>query len=78
MIGLRQNPPMSDPARIAIKLSLPIEAVRALQRRGFLVHFGLSDIEVRERLWQAHRLSTSSRVASSSSQRPNSASRTAP
>ena len=46
MIGQRQNPPMSDPARIAMKLSLPIEAVRALQRRGFLVHFGLSDIEV--------------------------------
>ena len=44
----------SDPARIASRLGVPIDLVRALQERGVLTRFDLSEREVRERLWQAH------------------------
>lgn len=44
----------ADPLRIATRLGVPVGVVRTLQERGILVHFELSDREVRERLWQAH------------------------
>jgi hypothetical protein len=39
---------------IAERLGLPQEAVRNVQRRGFLRRLDLSDAEIRERLWRAH------------------------
>ena len=54
MISWTADPAETDPVRIATRLGMPVELVRTLQERGILVHFDLSDREVRERLWQAH------------------------
>ena len=39
---------------IAVRLGLPQEVVRAVQRHGFLRRLDLSEREIRERLWHAH------------------------
>ena len=44
----------SDPRQIAARLGVPVSSVRGLQERGILVHFDLTDLDVRELLWQAH------------------------
>jgi hypothetical protein len=43
-----------DVRTIAERLGLPQEAVRNVQRRGFLRRLDLGDTEIRERLWRAH------------------------
>lgn len=45
---------LSDPAAIAERLGLPQEAVRRLQRRGFLRQLELEDAEIAERLFRAY------------------------
>ena len=39
---------------VADRLGVPQEAVRSVQRRGFLRRLDLDDGEIRERLWRAH------------------------
>ncbi len=39
---------------IAERLGVPQEAVRNVQRHGFLRRLDLDDREIRERLWRAH------------------------
>ena len=43
-----------DAEAIAERLGLPQEAVRNVQRHGFLRRLDLDDREIRERLWRAH------------------------
>jgi hypothetical protein len=43
-----------DARAIAERLGVPEEAVRAVQRHGFLLRLDLTDAEIRERLWRAH------------------------
>ena len=43
-----------DPRTIAERLGLPQEAVRDVQRRGFLRLLDLDEAEIRTRLWQCH------------------------
>jgi hypothetical protein len=43
-----------DARVIAERLGLPQEAVRRLQRRGFLRRLDLDEREIRVRLWEAH------------------------
>ena len=43
-----------DVRTIAERLGLPQEAVRRVQRRGFLRRLDLDDREIRLRLWRAH------------------------
>jgi hypothetical protein len=43
-----------DARTIAERLGLSEEAVRALQRRGFLQRLDLDGAEIRVRLWQGH------------------------
>jgi hypothetical protein len=50
-----------DPSQVAERLGLPQEAVRRIQRRGFLWRLDLDRREIRERLWRGH--ITSSRAA---------------
>jgi hypothetical protein len=45
---------LTDPDAIAERLGLPQEAMRRLQRRGFLRQLELDDAEIRERLFRAH------------------------
>ena len=45
---------LTDPGAIAERLGLPQEAVRRLQRRGFLRQLEFDDPEIRERLTRAH------------------------
>jgi hypothetical protein len=45
---------LGDPASIAERLRLPEEAVRRVQRRGFLRELDLDEAEIRERLWRGH------------------------
>lgn len=45
---------MFDARTIAERLGLAEEAVRALQRRGFLRRLDLDEAEIRERLWRGH------------------------
>jgi hypothetical protein len=43
-----------DPRTIAERLGVPQEAVRKVQRHGFLRWLDLDEREIRERLWRAH------------------------
>jgi hypothetical protein len=43
-----------DVRAIAERLGVPQEAVRSVQRRGFLRRLDLDDREIRLRLWRAH------------------------
>jgi hypothetical protein len=43
-----------DARTIAELLGLPQEAVRRVQRRGFLRRLDLGEREIRERLWSRH------------------------
>jgi len=43
-----------DARTIAERLGLPQEAVRKLQRYGFLRRLDLDEREIRERLWRGH------------------------
>jgi hypothetical protein len=43
-----------DARTIAELLGLPQEAVRRVQRRGFLRRLDLGEREIRERLWRRH------------------------
>lgn len=43
-----------DPRPVAERLGLPQEAVRRIQRRGFLWRLDLGEREIRERLWRGH------------------------
>ncbi len=43
-----------DAKEIAERLGVPQEAVRNVQRRGFLRQLDLGEREIRERLWRAH------------------------
>ena len=43
-----------DSRAIAERLGVPQEAVRRVQRRGFLRRLDLDDSEIRVRLWRAH------------------------
>ena len=45
---------VADRSRIAIQLGVPTRVVEMLQERNVLVHFELSDHEIRESVWQAH------------------------
>lgn len=45
--------PAAAPGTISERLGLPEEAVRALQRHGYLWWLDLGDAEIRERLWRA-------------------------
>lgn len=45
---------LGDPRSIAARLGLPQEAVRGVQRRGFLRRLDLDEMEIRERAWQGH------------------------
>ena len=45
---------LTDPGAIAERLGLPQEAVRRLQRRGFLRQLELEDAEIPERLFRAY------------------------
>ena len=45
---------LTDPGAIAERLGLPQEAVRRLQRRGFLRQLEHDDAEIRERLFRSH------------------------
>ena len=43
-----------DAKEIAERLGVPQEAVRNVQRRGFLRQLDVGEREIRERLWLAH------------------------
>jgi hypothetical protein len=43
-----------DERAIAERLGVAQEAVRRVQRRGFLQRFELDDREIRQRLWEGH------------------------
>ena len=43
-----------DAEAIAERLGVPQEAVRNVQRHGFLRRLDLDEHEIRERLWRAH------------------------
>jgi hypothetical protein len=43
-----------DAEAIAERLGLPQEAVRNVQRHGFLRRLDMEEHEIRERLWRAH------------------------
>ena len=43
-----------DAKEIAERLGVPQEAVRNVQRRGFLRQLDLDDREIRQRLWRGH------------------------
>ena len=43
-----------DARTIADRLGLPQEAVRTIQRRGFLRRLDLGERDIRERLWRCH------------------------
>ena len=43
-----------DAEAIAERLGLPQEAVRNVQRHGFLRRLDLDEREIRERLWRGH------------------------
>jgi len=49
---------LSDARLIAERLGVPQEAVRGVQRHGFLRRLDLTDAEIRERLWRAHLVHT--------------------
>lgn len=44
----------ADARTIAERLGLPLEAVRNVQRHGFLRRLDLDEHQIRERLWRAH------------------------
>jgi hypothetical protein len=45
---------LADARTISERLGLPQEAVRRIQRHGFLRRLDLDDAEIRRRLWRAH------------------------
>ena len=62
---------IAEARTIAERLGLPEEAVRALQRRGFLRRLDLDDAEIRERLWRGcYETSLSAEGASDDGGRP--------
>jgi hypothetical protein len=52
----------ADPRQIAERLGLPQEAVRSIQRRGFLWRLDFGESEIRERLWRGHAAFLASRT----------------
>ena len=45
---------LEDARTIAERLGVPQEAVRSVQRHGFLRRLDLDEQEIRERLWRGH------------------------